>query len=76
MLLPCDGKLTLPLLRFSYINQRNREWNIVESEKALVVSGHIDGTVQREWRSELYVEIFFHHASEVNAAFNIHVLSL
>lgn len=29
--------LTL-LLTHSYINQRNREWNIVESEKALVVS--------------------------------------
>jgi hypothetical protein len=26
------------LLPYSYINQRNREWNIVESEKALVVS--------------------------------------
>lgn len=25
-------------LSFSYINQRNREWNIVESEKALVVN--------------------------------------
>lgn len=25
---------------FSYINQRNRSWNIVESEKALVVSLH------------------------------------
>lgn len=31
----------------SYINQRNREWNIVESEKALVVSGNNHGEVQR-----------------------------
>lgn len=28
----------------SYINQRNRSWNIVESEKALVVSVYVLGT--------------------------------
>lgn len=28
-------------LSSSYINQRNRSWNIVESEKALVVSVHL-----------------------------------
>ena len=32
---PTDSSL---FLTRSYINQRNREWNIVESEKALVVS--------------------------------------
>ena len=29
------------ILSSSYINQRNRSWNIVESEKALVVSVHL-----------------------------------
>lgn len=32
--------LSPPLPPSSYINQRNRSWNIVESEKALVVSLH------------------------------------
>lgn len=37
---PCSHRpLTHPSYSLhSYINQRNREWNIVESEKALVVS--------------------------------------
>lgn len=33
-----DRQRTKNISAISYINQRNREWNIVESEKALVVS--------------------------------------
>lgn len=42
-LLPAfTARFSCPLsLPHSYINQRNREWNIVESEKALVVSKEV-----------------------------------
>lgn len=35
-----DRQRTKNISAISYINQRNREWNIVESEKALVAESH------------------------------------
>lgn len=72
-----------PYLPPSYINQRNREWNIVESEKALVVS---KTALSGSWKVILINKMiwnplnilleFIFKITEIMYSLNIYVLSL
>lgn len=67
----------------SYINQRNREWNIVESEKALVVSKTtLSGSLKiisinkMLWNLVYILFRFIFWIVEVTCTLNIYVLSV